>query len=104
METLLYVLGLLPSIATAMVVFYMQRRQNARDKEIEASRAARQREYELEVSLDIAVRDMAYMTALYVRDGKTNGELDGVMEAYQRAKRDWKEFMYSQGHEHLIKE
>ena len=40
METFLYVLELLHSIATAMVVFYMLRWQNVRDREIDAFRAA----------------------------------------------------------------
>ena len=102
MEKLFYILSLTPSFVTTMLVFYMQRRQKRRDQEAAEMHAARQREYELKTAMDIAVRDMAYITALYVRDGKTNGDMDKVIGKYLDAKKEWKAFMLSQGHEHLL--
>lgn len=104
MDVALYVLGLVPSVVTAMLVFYMQRRQNRRDSEADARTAARKREYLLSLDMSVATAKMAYANAMAIKRGSTNGEMEDALAAYAKAKKAWVSFMNEQAQEHIMED
>lgn len=99
-----YLWGMLPSIITGMAMFFLQRRQKRRDREMEQRSAARQQEILLTMELQIANADLAYATAIAYKTGKTNGEMSAAMATYAEAKEKWLAFMRRQAAEHLTEE
>jgi len=99
-----YLLGMLPSVITGMAVFFLQRRQKHRDRELEQRSSARREEILLTMELQIANADLAYATAIAYKTGKANGEMSAAMEAYGEAKEKWLAFMRRQAAEHLVEE
>ena len=92
MEIWSYLLGLLPAVITGCVLFYVQRAQKKRDTEIEARAAARKEESLLSLELQMATAKLAYSTAIAVKRGTVNGEVEEGIEAYEKALGDFREF------------
>ena len=97
-----YFLGLLPSVITGMAVFFLQRRQKRRDRDLDERAAARREEALLTMELQIANAELAYATATAYKTGKANGEMTAAMETYAAAKEKWSAFLRKQATEHLL--
>lgn len=104
MNELLYAASLLPSVITAMLVFYMQRGQKRRDQEADARMAARKKEYLLSLDIQVATSKMAYASAMAIKRGSTNGEMEDALVAYAKAKKAWVDFMNEQAKERMMEE
>ena len=98
---LIYIAGLLPAIISAVVAFYVQRRQKKRDKDMERHAEARKREAHLSLEMQMATAKLAYAVAMAVKRGTPNGEVEEGIEAYNAAKKNYLEFINEQAAEHI---
>lgn len=96
-----FVLGLLPSLVTGAIGFYIQRAQKRRDKDMEEKAEARRREYLLMMELEMATAKLSYAVACAIKRGTPNGEVEDGIEAYEAASEKYATFLKEQAIEHL---
>jgi len=72
-------------IITALVVWFIER---SRDKKDSLKEEAEQVNYEI----NVATMELAYATAMAVKRGKANGEVENAIKAYDIAKKHRDEF------------
>lgn len=96
-----FILGLLPTIITSLVVFYLQRKQRHRDAMNEAHAAASRRESLLMLELQMATAKLSYAVACAIKRGEPNGEVEEGIEAYEAAKARYIAFLNEQAINHL---
>lgn len=76
---------LLPGILTGIVLGCWNRKQSGRLKQRE-QREAEQLESELKrIDLEVATAQLSYAAAIALRDGRTNGEMQRAIAAYEEA-------------------
>lgn len=97
-----FALGLLPSVLTAMIAFYLQRRQRKRDAQIDARVEARKHEGLLQLELQMATAKLTYAVAMAVKRGIANGEVEEGIEAFEQARRKYAHFLSEQAQEYLM--
>ena len=87
-----YILGLLPSIVCGVILFYVQRSQKKRDEK--AERRAKEREREAFVTLEVTLAgtQLSYATAMAVKRGTPNGEMEEAIEQYDKALTEFRKF------------
>lgn len=93
--------GLVPSIITAMAVFYLQRAQKNKDSRMDAHENAIAQRDALALELQIATAKLTFAVAMAVKRGKPNGEIEEGVEAYKIAKERYNKFIREQAAEHL---
>ena len=105
-------LGAAQTVVISMVVYYLQRKQRAADEEAEqrrrqeleeANRRAEIRKIEslLSLKLNMANAKLGRATAVALKRGKANGEVEEALEAYEDAKQAYFDFLNQQANEHL---
>ena len=93
--------ALLPSLIVALVMASINRRQKGRETEQDARAEARKRESMLHLNLQMATAKLSYATAMALKRGKANGEVEEGVAAYEDAKREYYDFLNQQATEHL---
>lgn len=93
--------ALLPSLIVALVMAVINRRQKKRDEMQDALAEARKEETLLHLNLQMATAKLAYATAMALKRGRANGEVEEGVEAYEDAKRAYTAFLNKQATEHL---
>lgn len=96
-----FILGLLPTILTSLVIFYFQRKQRLRDALNEAHAAASRQESLLMLELQMATAKLSYAAACAIKRGEPNGEVEEGIKAYETAKTKYFAFLNEQAIEHL---
>ena len=92
-EVLLWVgTALVPTIVTGSVLFYAQRAQKKRDEKEEGRAKARRTETKLMLDLQMATAKLAYSTAMAIKRGSPNGEVEEGIKAYKEALNEFQEF------------
>jgi len=93
--------AIIPSIAVAVFMLYFERRMKKQD-DMSAERArARKEECLLALELQMSTAKMSYATAIALKRGHANGEVEEAIEAYEPAKKKYFDFMNKQATEHL---
>ena len=92
MEILSYFIGLLPTLITSILLFYIQRKQGKKDKKYSIREAERAEESRISLELEMATAKLAYATAMALKRGKVNGEVEEGIEAYNKARAAFVEF------------
>ena len=100
-EILAFILGLVPTIATGIALFYWQRAQKKRDSDNEIHAEARKTEALLSLELQMATAKLSYAVAMAIKRGTPNGEVEEGVEAYTKAKDKYTNFLNGQAKEHL---
>ena len=100
-EILAFILGLVPTIATGIALFYWQRAQKKRDRDNEIHAEARKTEALLSLELQMATAKLSYAVAMAIKRGTPNGEVEEGVEAYTKAKDKYTNFLNGQAKEHL---
>ena len=80
---------------------FFTRAQKRRDEEAEKRAAARQKESLLALELNMSTAKLAYATAVALRRGHANGEVEEGIRAYNEAKKKYVDFLNAQANEHL---
>ena len=91
----------IPSVLCGVFMFYFQRQQRRKDKRVEHRAEARREESLLHLELQMATAKLAFATAVAVKRGKANGEVDDGIEVYETARHKYLAFLNEQAAEHL---
>lgn len=91
----------LPSLLVGVVLAFFTRAQTKRDKTSEALRQARREETQLALEMQMATAQLSYATAMALKRGHANGEVEVGVAAYKQAKARYVAFLNRQAAEHL---
>lgn len=91
-EIMPYIISAVFSVIAGITLFYLQRTQRKNDKKDEARAKTRQKEIKLMLDLQMATAKLSYATAMAMKRGKANGEVEEGIEAYNLALEDFQEF------------
>lgn len=100
-DVISFILGLVPAIITSLAVFYLQRRQKKSDAEREKREHKQQQAALLQMELEMATAKLSFATAMAVKRGKANGEIEDGIDAYEKAKKSYYAFLNAAAIEHL---
>ena len=90
------IISIVSSIASGMVLFFLQRFFKRKAKKDEERDAVKAEENRLILSSIHAIGKLTYANAIAVRDGKTNGEMKDAMENYQEVKAELYDYLLEQ--------
>ena len=102
MDIVSYLIGLIPAIITGVAAFYIQRAQKKRDMKVDDRSAARKEEALLSLELQMATAKLSYATAMAVKRGAPNGEIEEGIDAYEKARINYYKFMNEQAEKYLL--
>lgn len=84
--------AILPSLIVSIIMVLWNRREKKRDQDRQKIEANRIKSERLRISLLLAAAKLSYATAMAMKRGYANGEVEAGVEQYQKAMRDFKEF------------
>ncbi|MBE6603013.1 MAG: hypothetical protein E7636_01610 [Ruminococcaceae bacterium] len=90
------IISICASIISGMVLFFLKRYFDRREKEEKERDAVFAKENILILKTIDAVGKLTYADAIAIRDGKTNGEMKEAIEAYKKADQELYEFLLEQ--------
>lgn len=96
MDTISLIISVLASIISGMVLFFLKRYFNKREKADEEKAKARVKESILIMKSIDAIGKLTYADAIAIRDGKTNGELKEAISDYSEVKEELYEYLLEQ--------
>ncbi|WP_409969634.1 hypothetical protein RFF05_06910 [Bengtsoniella intestinalis] len=91
----------LPSLIVALFMAAFTRRQAARDKATDERAEARKKESLLALEMQMATAKMSYATAVALKRGYANGEVEEGVAAYDEARKKYFHFLNEQATDHL---
>lgn len=94
---------LLPSLVVGIIMALYNRKQSKRDKERDKIEDARRDESLLALELQMATAKLSYATAMALKRGQANGEVEEGIAAYEEAKTKYYAFLNRQAMEHIRK-
>ena len=94
--------SIIPSIVIGLFMAWFNHSQKERDKTADRRAEARKRESLLALELQMATAKMAFATAIAIKRGKANGEVEEGIEVYDNARSKYYSFLNEQAKEHLI--
>lgn len=89
-ETILWAIA--PSLIVGIVLFYWERRQNRQDAKRAKRDAFREESDLVRLDLEVATAQLSYATAMAVKRGHANGEMETAIEKYDEAMAQFREF------------
>lgn len=95
--------AILPSLVVSVFMVYFNRRQVKRDKDMDERAQIRQQESLLSLELIMATAKMSYATAIALKRGKPNGEVEEGIQAYQTARKKYLDFINQQATTRIVK-
>lgn len=96
-----FISAVLPALVVGIFMAFFNRSQKRRDEEAERHAAARQRESLLSLKMVMSTAKLSYATAVALKRGHANGEVEDGIAAYEEAKREYTDFLNEQASEHL---
>lgn len=91
----------LPSLLVGLFLAAFERAQKKRDADAAGRAAARREESLLALDLQMATAKMAFATAVAIKRGHANGEVEEGIRAYEEAKKHYVDFLNRQATDHL---
>lgn len=91
----------LPSLLVGLFLALFNRAQTRRDKAGDVRTQARREESLLALELQMATAQLSYATAMALKRGHANGEVEAGVAAYEQAKTRYVAFLNRQAAEHL---
>ena len=88
-------------VIVALVVAYFNKKRDKRDKKQDKLEEARRKEALLSLELTMAAAKLSYATAMAMKRGTANGEVEEGIQAYNQAKDKYYAFLNEQAIEHL---
>ena len=83
---------LLPSLIVALVMAYWNRKQNKRDTEKSETEKTHIKGEGVKLSLLLATAKLSYATAMGLKRGTFNGEMEDALPEYENALSKFREF------------
>lgn len=100
-EIIVYLLGLLPSFISGIVLYIIQKNIRARDNAAEHRAEARKQESLLQLKMLMASNELSFAVAMAMKRGTLNGEVEDAITTYMEAKDAYYTFLNEQAAEHL---
>lgn len=91
----------IPSILCGLFMAWFNRSQRRKDAQIERRAEARRKEGLLSLELQMATAKLSFATAVAVKRGRANGEVEEGITAYEAARKKYLAFLNEQAAEHL---
>jgi hypothetical protein len=95
-------IAVLPSVVVGIFMAWFNHAQKVREKLADKRAEARKNESLLALELQMATAKMAFATAIAIKRGVANGEVEEGIEAYDSARNKYYSFLNEQAKEHLI--
>ena len=92
-EVVIYLLGLLPSLITGIVLYLVQRKIRISDESVKQHAEIRKREGLLQLKMLMASNKLSYAVAMAIKRGSPNGEVEDAIDAYNEAKNEYYTFL-----------
>ncbi|MEA4816701.1 MAG: hypothetical protein VB120_07585 [Lachnospiraceae bacterium] len=96
-----FLMSVIPSVTVGLFMAYFNHSQKERDKKLDSHAEARKRESLLALELQMATAKMAFATAIAIKRGVANGEVEQGILSYNLAKRKYLDFLNEQATNHL---
>lgn len=96
------ILGIASPILVGIFLYYFQRKQDRRDKDNAECVEARRKESLLSLDMTMAAADLSYATAIALKRGHANGEVEDGVKTYEKAKESYRKFMDEQATKSLV--
>ena len=90
------ILSILSPVLVGIFLFFFQRSQTEKDKAVADDHKARCKESLLSLEMITAAADLSYATAIAVKRGYANGEVEIGIASYEKAKENYRLFMTEQ--------
>ena len=91
----------IPSVLCGVFMAWFNRQQRRKDAHIERRAEARRKESLLSLELQMATAKLSFATAIAVKRGRANGEVEEGIAAYEAARKKYLTFLNEQAAEHL---
>lgn len=95
--------SIIPSLIVSIFMVYFNRRQTKRDKDVDEMAKIRQEEGLLSLEMTMATAKMSYATAMALKRGHANGEVEEGIEAYEEARKKYLNFLNRQATTRIAK-
>ena len=92
MEISEFISAVLPSLFVGVVMYFWERRQRRFEKEMAEKEEIRSRGELVKLDLTCATAALTYATAMAVKRGSTNGELETAIANYETAMESFRKF------------
>ena len=96
MDALAIIFSLVSSIVSGMVLFFLKRYFEKKEKDDEEKAKARAKENILILKSIDAVGKLTYANSIAIRDGKTNGEMKSAISAYSEVTNELYDYLLEQ--------
>ena len=85
--------AVLPSILVAVVLYFFNKGMAARDKKEDHREELRRKESRLLLDMSMANGELGYASAMALKRGQPNGEVEAAIKAYNEAKEKYENFI-----------
>lgn len=83
----------LPSIVAAVIAYRINKKGDERHAEAEKRHDERVKAERLSMEMQLATADLSYASAMALKRGKANGEVEAGIASYEKAKKDYFDFI-----------
>lgn len=99
MET--FIAAILPSLCVSVIMAVFNSRQKKREKAADERAEARKKESLLALEMQMSTAKLAYATAMALKRGHANGEVEEGIDAYEDSRKKYLHFLNEQATDHL---
>jgi len=96
------ILSIASPVLVGLFLFFFKRAQDKKDTTYEENYKARCKESLLSLEMITAAADLSYATAIALKRGHANGEVEVGVLAYEKAKESYRLFMTEQATKSLV--
>lgn len=87
------ILASIPSIVAAVTAYRINHKADERYNEQKEQHDERVTAEQLQMEMQLATAELAYATAIAIKRGKANGEVEAGIDSYERAKTNYIKFV-----------
>ena len=84
--------AVLPSLFVSIVLWFWETRQKKFEKEMDEKEENRNLGELVKLDLIVASASLAYATAMAIKRGRANGEMDSAIEDYEKAMTQFRQY------------
>ena len=92
-----------PAIVAAVISYRINKKSDQRHEAAEKRHNERAKAERLSMEMQLATADLSYATATAIKRGKANGEVEAGIASYEKAKKDYFDFINSKYVEDITK-
>ena len=96
-----WIRAILPSLLVGICMAWWNRMQRLRDERLESHTQIRKQESLLSMEMQMATAKLAYASAMALKRGSPNGEVEEGIRAYDDARKKYLAFLNAQAANHI---